>query len=270
MNTQKIYFFSNLRFLRERRKLSQEAISASLAMSRTKYMQLEIGKTKSPSIEDHLKISAFHRISIDSLLQIDLSKLGELKLRELEAGNDIYIKGGNLRVLSISVDKSNKENAEYVPIRGKAGYIAGGYSDPLYISELPKYNIPNLPKHGTYRTFPIGGDSMLPFPEEMDVTGKFIEDWAGIKPGTLAIVVMNGQDIVFKKITLLENGILQCESLNPIFEAYTVPFEEVLEIWGFYSYTTSELPEPQTDLGIVLQEIKRLQINVTSNKNKTT
>lgn len=266
MNTQKIYFFSNLRFLRERRKLSQEAISAYLDMSRTKYMQLEIGKTKSPSIEDHIKLSNFHRISIDSLLQIDLSKLGELKLRELEAGNDIYIKGGNLRVLSISVDQTNKENAEYVPIRGKAGYIAGGYSDPLYISELPKYNIPNLPNHGTYRTFPIGGDSMLPFPEEMDVTGKFIEDWHTIKPGTLAIVVMNGQDIVFKKITLGDNGTLHCESLNRIYEAYTIPFEEVLEIWEYHSFMTRIVPEPQADLDTVLQEIKKLQIKVNGGK----
>lgn len=265
MNTQKIYFFSNLRYLRERLKMSQEEISGKLDMSRTKYMQLEIGKTKSITMEDQIKISNYHRIAIDTLIQVDLSKLGELKLRELQGGNDVYIRGGNLRVLSISVDKTNKENVEYVPIKGRAGYTAGGFADPDYIADLPKYSMPNLPKHGTYRTFLIEGDSMLPFPEKMDVTGKFIEDWNIIKAETLAIVVMKGQDIVFKSVSMLENGLLQCRSLNAVYEPYTVPVEEVLEIWEYYSYTSSIIPQAQGDLDKVLQELKRLESRLMNN-----
>lgn len=266
MNTQKIYFFSNMRFLRDRRKISQELISSALGMSRTKYMQLEIGKTKSIAIEDYIKISSYHRIAIDTLIQVDLSKLGELKIRELEAGNDVYIRGGNLRVLSISIDKTNKENVEYVPIKGRAGYTAGGFADPDYIRDLPKYSMPNLPAHGTYRTFPIEGDSMLPFPEQMDVTGKFIEDWNTIKPETMAIVVMKGQDIVFKSISLLENGILYCRSLNTVYEPYTVPVEEILEIWEYFSYSSKHIPEATGDLDRVLQELKRMELRLLNNR----
>ena len=49
---------------------------------------------------------------MDNLLKVDLSRLGELPLRELETGNDVYMRGGNLRVLAISTDADNRENVE--------------------------------------------------------------------------------------------------------------------------------------------------------------
>src|SRR5690606_40737116 len=91
--------------------------------------------------------SDYFHVSVDSMLKVDLTKLGELKLRELEAGNDVYIKGGNLRVLAISVDKSNNENVEYVPVKAKAGYASGGYNDPEYIAGLPKFSMPRSEEH---------------------------------------------------------------------------------------------------------------------------
>ncbi|MGC9354693.1 MAG: helix-turn-helix domain-containing protein, partial [Mariniphaga sp.] len=123
--SQKIFFAGNIKFLRERKKMSQEALASTLGLTRAKLAAIEAGNTKSPQPDDYLKFSEFFKISIDTLLKIDLSKLGELKVRELEAGNDVYIRGGNLRVLAISVDRSNNENVEYVPVKAKAGYMAG-------------------------------------------------------------------------------------------------------------------------------------------------
>ena len=100
---------------------------------------------------------------------------------------------------------------------------------------------------------------MLPFPEKMDVTGKFIEDWNAIKAETLAIVFIKGQDIVFKSVSILDNDTLQSRLLNAIYESYTVPVEDVLEIWEYYSYSSTHHPEAQTDLGMVIKEIKNLQ-----------
>ncbi|WP_400261262.1 helix-turn-helix domain-containing protein [Sphingobacterium sp. SG20118] len=173
----KIFFARNLKFLRERKKVSQTMLGDAINVTRTKLALIEIGKTKAMDPTFLLSVSTYFKISLDTLLTVDISKLGELKIRDLQAGNDIYIKGGNLRVLAISVDKTNNENVDYVPIMGKAGYISGGYCDPIYIADLPKYHIPNLPKNNTYRTFPIMGDSMLPFPQKMDITGKFMADW---------------------------------------------------------------------------------------------
>lgn len=266
MNTQKIYFFSNLRFLRERRKLTQEQVSTAIGVHRIKYTNLENGKTKAPSMDEYLKLSRFHRLSIDTLLQIDLTKIGELKLRELENGDDIYIKGGNIRVLAITVDRQNNENIEYVPIKGRAGYAAGGFADTQFLSELPKFYHPNLPKFGTFRTFPIEGDSMLPFPETMDVTGRFIHDWSTIKPNTLAIVVMKGQDIVFKEIRIGDSGMILCKSWNTQYVDFSIGFEDVFEIWEYYSFATVEVPTPTSDLNTILKSIESLKSELIKQK----
>src|SRR5690606_24499784 len=127
-----------------------------------------------------------------------------------------------------------------------------------YIAALPKFSIPNLPRNGTYRIFPITGDSMLPIPDGSEVTGKFIEDWKSLKPGTPCIVVLKGnQDFVFKLVTVPGNSMLQLASLTQIYSPYEVPVSEVLEIWQFYSFTSQEVPQ-HAELSLILREIQAL------------
>lgn len=257
-----IFLGSNVKFLRMRKKLTQENLAKNLSMTRSKLNCIETGQTKSPSIEDMLKFSVHFKMSLDTLVKIDLSKLGELKLRELESGNDIYIKGGNLRVLAITVDKNNNENVEYVPIKAKAGYQAG-YNDPEFLASLPKFSLPNLPTQGTFRIFPTEGDSMLPIPEGSDVIGKYTEDWQSIKPKTACIVILkNNQDFVFKMVTLQENKKFLLESMNPIYQPYEVEPGDVLEIWKFHSFSSEEIPEAVSDLSVLLKEMKSLKEEV--------
>lgn len=261
---QKIFFASNIKMLRERKKLTQEALAEKLCVTRKKLYALEAGLTKAPQPEDLINFSNFFKVSIDTLLKIDLRKLTELKLRQLEAGNDVYINGGNLRVLAISVDKDDKENVEYVPIKAKAGYAAS-YSDPEFIAALPKFSIPNLPRNATFRIFPITGDSMLPVPDGSDITAKYVTDWSSIKADTPCIVVMKGQDFVFKLVTLVK-GQLLLRSLNSLYDPYHVPVEEVLEIWEFYSYQSRYFPQQATDMAALMKMVRDLQEDVRSIK----
>ena len=258
---QKIFLPENIKFLRGRKNLSQENLAQQLGFTRVKLNAIESGKTKNPTVEDLLRFSAFFKISIDSLLKADLSRLLELQLRELEAGNDVYMMGTKLRVLPITVDSKNeRQNSEYVPVKAKMGYRSG-YNDPQYIAALPKFNIPSLPRHGTYRTFPAEGDSMFPIPDRAEVTGEYVENWQDIKPDTPCIVVLNGtDDFVFKLVTVdKKTKTLLLKSLNPAYQPYTVPADEVLEIWKFRKLHLNELPEPQTEmqeLKHILQELK--------------
>lgn len=261
-----IFFGNNVKFLRVRQKRTQENLAESLSMTRSKLNCIETGQTKSPSVEDLLKFSAHFKMSLDTLIKIDLSKLGELKLRELEAGNDVYIKGGNLRVLAITVDKENNENVEYVPIKTKAGYRSG-YNDPEYIAKLPKYSLPNVPKQGTYRIFPTVGDSMLPIPENSDVTGKYVEDWHSIKPNTPCIIILKDQqDFVFKLLTFQKDKTLTLKSLNPTYQPYTVLATDVLEIWEFHSFSSQNFPEPVSDFSVLFREIQALKSTIEKNQ----
>ncbi|WP_321286237.1 helix-turn-helix domain-containing protein [uncultured Sunxiuqinia sp.] len=261
-NSQKIFFAGNIKFLRERKKMSQEALASTLGLTRAKIAAIEAGNTKSPQPGDYLKFSEFFKISIDTLLKIDLPKLGELKVRDLEAGNDVYIRGGNLRVLAISVDKSNNENVEYVPIKAKAGYMAG-YNDPEFIAALPKYSIPNLPNQGTFRIFPSTGDSMLPVPEGSDIIAQYVADWSTLKTDTPCIVILKGQqDFVFKMVSVNSDGNILFKSLNPEYKPYTVESGNIMEIWQFYAYTSREFPEARPEMETILTAIKKLEEKV--------
>jgi transcriptional regulator with XRE-family HTH domain len=262
MAKSKNFFAENLRFLRERRKMTQQELADRLGATRSKVNALESGQTKSPVMDDLLSVSELFGISIDSLIRVELGKLGELKLRELEAGNDVYIRGGNLRVLAISVDRDNNENVEYVPVKAKAGYRAG-YNDPEFIAALPKYSLPNLPGSGTFRIFPTTGDSMEPIPEGSDVIAQYVADWTVLKPDTPCIVILKeGQDFVFKLVTLGQDGRILLKSLNPLFDPYTVPVEEVLEIWAFYAYTSREIPEQEADIRQLMRMMAKMQTEI--------
>jgi len=258
MTPTKLFFHSNIRFLRERKKMSQEHLAQTLDLLRNKLQALESGKTINPTAADMIKFSEYFKVSIDSLLKVDLAKLGEWKLHELLAGNDVYMTGSKIRVLAITVDKNNKENAEYVPVKAKAGYAAG-YNDPEFIATLPRFTLPNLPKSGTFRMFPTTGDSMLPIPENSEVIAQYIEDWKSIRPGTPCIVILKGeQDFVFKLVTVENTGEILLRSLNQRYTPYTVNSEDVLEIWKYYKHQTGTFPQAETDL----QELKGLIIDL--------
>lgn len=267
MKQQKVFFETNIRLLRERKKISQEGLSKALGITRAKLAALEYGNTKSPQTFDYVNFSNYFKISIDTLIKVDLRKLTEFKIQQLEGGNDVYMMGGNIRVLAITVDKKNKENVEYVPIKAKAGYSSGGYIDPEFIAKLPRFSIPNLPD-GSFRIFPIVGDSMLPIAEGSDIVAEYLEDWKSIKAQTLCIVILKGeQDFVFKQVTLISEGNFLLESLNKAYESYLVTAENVLEIWKFKKYLTSTLPEEITDIQHVLSMVKELKEDIKKLKN---
>ena len=257
----KLFFHTNIRLLRERRKKSQEEVSQELNLSRNKLQALESGKTVNPSAMDMIRFSEYYKVSVDTLLKIDLMKLGELKLKELLTGNDVYMTGSNIRVLAITVNKNNKENTEYVPVKAKAGYRAG-YNDPEYIAALPKFSLPNLPETGTFRMFPTTGDSMLPIPENSEVIAQYVQDWKSLKPDTPCIVILKGeQDFVFKLVTIDNSGQILLKSLNRNYEPYTVNGDDILEIWKYYKHQTGTLPQPETDI----QELKTLILGLKQN-----
>jgi transcriptional regulator with XRE-family HTH domain len=257
MTQQKVFFATNLRFLRKRKNLSQEALAAILDFTRSKLNALENGNTKAPQPEDLLEISAYFKVTLDTLLKVDLTTLGAFKMRELELGHDVYMAGSKMRILAITVDKDEKENVEFVPVKAKAGYRSG-YNDPDFIATLPKFSMPNLPSTGTFRMFQTEGDSMLPIPENSEVITQYVEDWTDLKPDTLCIVILGEQDFVFKQVTILAGEQILLKSLNADYKPYTVDLEDVLEIWKFYKYQSAELPELPTDL----QEVKRLILDM--------
>lgn len=255
-----MYFTSNIKLLRKRRGRTQEEVAVALNLKRSTLSGYENGVAQ-PGIEILVAFSRYFNMSIDTILKIDMLKLSESQLGELERGYDAYIKGSNLRVLATTVNSDNLENIELVPEKAKAGYTTG-YADPEYIGELPRFRLPFLSEKRKYRTFQLKGDSMLPIPDGSWVTGEFVQDWREIISGKAYVVFTINDGIVFKVVenNLKADGKLVLYSLNPIYEPYEVHINEVKEIWKFVNYISNELPEP------VLPE-KQLMQAVATMKN---
>jgi transcriptional regulator with XRE-family HTH domain len=250
-----MYFTSNIKFLRKRRGRTQDDVAVALNLKRSTLSGYENGVAQ-PGIDTLVSFSGYFNMSIDTLLKIDMTRLSESQLGELERGYDAYVKGSNLRVLTTTVNSENRENIELVAEKAKAGYTTG-YADPEYIGELPVFSLPFLSDKRKYRTFQLKGDSMLPIPDRSWVTGEFLQDWRNILTGKAYIVFTLNDGIVFK---ILENNIskdgkLVLFSLNPLYEPYEVHINEVKEIWKFVNYISSELPEPVLPEKQILQSI---------------
>ena len=263
-----MYFASNIKFLRKRRGRTQDDVAFSLNLKRSTLSGYENGVAQ-PGIDILVSFSGYFNMSIDTLLKIDMTRLSESQLGELERGYDAYVKGSNLRVLTTTVNSGNRENIELVAEKAKAGYTTG-FADPEYIGELPVFSLPFLSDKRKYRTFQLKGDSMLPIPDGSWVTGEFLQDWMDIKNGKAYVVFTLNDGIVFKIIenNISRDGKLVLYSLNPLYEPYDVHINEVKEIWKFVNYISNELPEPVLPEKQIFQSIAVLKNDLERIKSR--
>lgn len=263
-----MFFGKNIKLLRKRRKRTQDDVSQSIKVKRSTLSGYE-NEVAEPSMKVLIALSEYFKISIDTLVKIDLSSLSQSLLSEIERGNDIYVSGSRVRILATTIDSKNKENIELVPLKAKAGY-KNGYADPDYIKELSNFQLPFLSQEKKYRSFQISGDSMHPIPDGAYITGEFILDWNNIKSNTAYIVLTRDDGIIFKVIENLieKNRSLRLHSLNPAYKSYELPIGEIREIWRFVHFISPELPEPQIQNNDIISHISKLQSELNRIKNK--
>jgi transcriptional regulator with XRE-family HTH domain len=222
---------------------TQDDVAVALDMKRSTLSGYE-NAIAQPGIGTLITFSKYFRISIDTLVKIDLSALPESQLRQLEKGYDVYMNGTHLRILATTVGNDNEENIELVAEKAKAGYKSG-FADPEYISILPTFRLPFLSKQKKYRTFQVSGDSMLPIPDGSWVTGVFVQDWTTIRDRDAYIILTIEEGIVFKVVEnkIKSDGKLILHSLNSLYEPYDMPVPEIREVWQFVHFISAEIPE---------------------------
>lgn len=254
------YFSQNIKLLRKRRNRTQDEVAIALDMKRSTLSGYE-NEVAQPTVKALLAFSQYFGVAIDTLIKVELSKMQDSQLRQLERGYDVFINGNQLRVLATTISPDNNENIELVPEKARAGYT-GGYADPDYIKVLPAFNLPFLSREKKYRTFQIAGDSMLPIPDGSWVTGEYIQNWRQIKNGKPYIILTMDDGIVFKIIEnrIEKEGILMLHSLNTIYEPYEVKINDIREVWKFVHYISNEFPEanqPKDEVLKAVEELKR-------------
>lgn len=253
-------FSANIKLLRKRRGRTQDDVALTLNMKRSTLSGYE-NEVAQPAIDALIALSKYYSVSIDTLLKVDLTKLGESELSQLERGYDVFITGSKLRVLATTVDSTNNENIEVVNHKASAGYRTG-FADPEYIKVLPAFHMPFLSKEKKYRTFQISGDSMHPIPDGSWVTGEFIQNWNLIRDNMPYIILTLDDGIMFKVVhnNIKTSGKLKLISLNPLYEPYEIDAKDVREVWKFVHYIANVMPEQNTrndELAMTVASLKR-------------
>jgi transcriptional regulator with XRE-family HTH domain len=247
------FISQNIRHLRSLKGITQEVFAEDLQVTRSRISSYEEGRS-APTIEMLIQLSDYFKLPIDILLRNDLTKAKDTSFIEL----------GNQRVLfPITVDSDNENLIEIVPVKASAGYLAG-YDDPEYIEQLQKIKLPFLPT-GKHRAFPIKGDSMLPMKDGAFVIGRFVEDRREIKTGKTYVLITLNDGMVYKRVynNIDLNGSLLLMSDNKVYNDYSVPINEVLELWEFTcSINTQEYTEEELKISSILGMFNELGVEL--------
>jgi len=227
---------SNLKYLRKKNGQTQQQFADLMGIKRSLVGAYEEDRAE-PKYELLKRIAENFELTIDEFINETINDKWKPKLKS---------QGSNLRILSISVDASDNENIEMVPVKASAGYL-NGFSDPQYIKDLPKFQLP-LPslKQGTFRAFEISGDSMLPIQPGSVIIGEYMDNWNDVKTGETYIVISKNEGVVYKRAgnRFKENKELKLISDNKVYDPYMVAADDILEIWKAKAYISSTLPDP--------------------------
>ena len=213
----------NLKTLRKTTNESQQDIANLLGIPRTTYSDYEQGNSE-PNINKLIQLANHFKISIGDLVgdKINPDKVELLRTTDF-------------KVLAITVDSKNRNNIEMVSTKAAAGYLES-FSDPEFLTDLPKISFPNLPE-GTYRGFEIRGDSMLPMLPGSIVITSYIENLSEIKNDKTYIVVSKNEGVVYKRVqNVPSKKKLMLISDNATYSPYEIGYDEVAEVWQYYAH----------------------------------
>ena len=251
---------SNLKYLRKKKGLTQQQFADQLEIKRSLVGAYEEDRAE-PKYELLKKFASFYELSMDELINEKIDDKWKPKPKA---------DASNLRILSISVDQHDRENIELVPVKASAGYL-NGYADPEFISELPKFSLPIL-KQGTFRAFEIKGDSMLPLPSGTIIIGEYVENFQDLKQGETYVIISRSEGVVYKRVgsKFKESKGLKLISDNPVYEPYTIPAEDVVEIWKAKAYISTEFPEvtPEPTMETLTSMMAQMQKTIAGLQGK--
>jgi transcriptional regulator with XRE-family HTH domain/signal peptidase I len=247
--------------LRKKKELNQDELAVLLNVSRATISDYERGRSE-PNFETLRKISEFFEVSIDMLLgnahpndNAD-DQQNHVKSTPKSAPNSTPNRVNEPNITAwgrvpkiVTVDSSGNDNVVLVPIRARAGYLAG-FEDPEFIQTLPTYRLPGLTA-GTFRMFEVFGHSMVPTFHESDIIiTRYVENLLEIRDDRVYVVVSKRDGVVVKRVVnrVQRDSVLILNSDNQRHAGEYPPIvvnpEEVLEIWYAYAYMSRQMRAP--------------------------
>lgn len=228
----------NIKHLRKQKGWTQGDLAEKVEIKRSLVGAYEEGRAD-PRLNNLMNICRLFKVSVDTLISTDLTKMSLEQVEKLGKGTK-----ADTKVLSITVNQDDEEYIDLIPQKASAGYM-NGYADPEYLGDMPKFHLPNLPRTGTYRAFEITGDSMLPLKPGTIVIGRYLEDVRDLRSGQCYVILSKEEGVVYKRVFdyAEEHGKLFLVSDNKAYSPYEIAIGDVLEIWEAKAYLSMELPE---------------------------
>lgn len=228
----------NIKHLRKQKSWTQGDLAEKIEIKRSLVGAYEEGRAD-PRLNNLTNICRLFKVSVDTLISQDLTKLSLEQIEKLGKGAK-----ADTKVLAITVNQDDEEYIDLIPQKASAGYM-NGYADPEYLGDMPKFHLPNLPRTGTYRAFEITGDSMLPLKPGTIVIGRYMEDVRDLRSGQCYVILSKEEGVVYKRVFdyAEEHGKLFLVSDNKAYSPYEIGVKDVLEIWEAKAYLSMELPE---------------------------
>jgi transcriptional regulator with XRE-family HTH domain len=239
--------------------MSQKELGQHLGINASRIRDYELAICE-PNLDLLLKLSRYFELSLDDFITKQLSATVSV---DLKVSNRLE---QSSRVLVISENENGSENIVHVPVKARAGYL-NGYEDPSFVESLPTYRLPGV-RNGTYRSFEITGDSMIPLQSGSIVVGKYVESWREINSNHTYVLVTQEDGVVYKRVInkVKSKGQLILLSDNPVYEPYAINIEEVKEVWAYYCHLTNAGAEQKSNLEQLLQAVEELRSEVASLK----
>ena len=253
------FFANNIKLLRQRKHLSQDAVAKELDLTRSSLSGYENSTAQAP-YEVLIRLSSFYNISIDVILKKDVSKIPDRDLFNMEQNDNYDIYGAQLRTLVTSSTDNTKPNSELVPIQ-VIGVYSTNYNDPDFIKDLPLMKLPFLADSKKYRAFPITDESMTPIIKGSYVVTEYFADWSNIEDGGYYIIVSETKGVLFKQIfnNKPDEKSIQLCSNDLTFEPFDIEITEIKEVWKFVSYISNTLQYNSNSNDQQLDIVKEIQ-----------
>lgn len=166
----------------------------------------------------------------------------------------------------ITVDSAGNENVLYVPVKARAGYLAG-FADPVYVESLAAYRLPGY-NNATYRIFEVDGISMYNTLQDKD---RCVARWAqvsAIRDDRVYVLVTRNDGLLIKRcINRFQEGKIICKSDNNHSGEYppiVLDISDIQEVWYVVERWTRQLPPP----GELYKRISNLEADMALLKDR--
>jgi len=236
-----MYLTENLKYLRIRKKLTQEALSKELNTNRVNIAKWETGTM--PQKDTISSLAKYFQISESALMYENISnneKNGVDVENNITTVNEDAVPYQTSKTTGAQISKQKAfgniedDGLIYVPIAAQAGY-SKNFQDPVFIDQLERLFVPGLPYKGDdYRYFEVEGDSMYPTLEEgMQVIGQLIpqEYWQDISNFYIHVIVKDTQILIKRLFKKDANTFVMISDNEEMYPQEKINIEDVKELW---------------------------------------